>query len=115
MSSRTDVNNNELYDPATDSLTAKAADVLYMYLMPKLSNNIADAIWSSISNIDNLQHIFYKVPNAGDYKLRVLFQADNASAETNYGLAWWTVTVPEPGTFALMSLAMCGLGLIRKR
>jgi hypothetical protein len=110
----TDANGNGFYDPANDSLAAKAADILHLFLMPKASNNIADAIWSSISNADNLQHIFFKVPQLGDYKLRVLFQTDNASAETNYGLAWWTVTVPEPGTFGLLSLALCGVALFRR-
>lgn len=109
-----DANNDGLYDPGNDTFAARAADVLYMYLMPKTSNNIADAIWSSISDVDNLQHIFFKVPQLGDYKLRVKFQTDNASAETNYGLAWWTTTVPEPGTFALMSLAMSAAGLVRR-
>jgi hypothetical protein len=60
----TDANNNGLFDAGADALASKVADILHLFLMPAASNSIADAIWSSISNVDNLQHIFHQVPES---------------------------------------------------
>lgn len=111
----TDVNNNGLYDSATDSLAGLAADVLHLYLMPADSNDLNDAVWSSTSYIDNLQHIFRKVDSRGQYKLRVVFEDDRASAETHYGLAWWAATVPEPSTWMLLISACACIAAVRRR
>ena len=61
-----------------------------LYLMRSQDTDISQNIWSSVSQIDNLQHIFIKIPVTGKYKLRVVFKSPQANiVSQRYGLAWW--------------------------
>jgi hypothetical protein len=52
--------------------------------------NISQSIWSSVSQVDNLQHIFIKIPTTDKYKLRVVFKSPQKNSPSQrYGLAWW--------------------------
>lgn len=87
-----DKNNNGIYDIGED-FTNEGFNRISLYLMRSQDNDINQSIWSSISQVDNLQHIFIKIPATGKYKLRVL----SKSAETNspsqrYAIAWWAKT-----------------------
>jgi subtilisin family serine protease len=93
----TDVNANGLLDLPADSFTASLLDDLNLYLMQADEDNIANAIWSSRSSVDNLEHIFFPVQQTDNYKLRVVFADDQDATAANFGLAWWTAVVPEPG------------------
>ena len=85
-----DKNGNGIFDIGED-FTNQGLNTLELYLMRSQDNDISQSIWSSVSQIDNLQHIFIKVPTTGKYKLRVVFKSPQiASASQRYGLAWWT-------------------------
>jgi hypothetical protein len=69
---------------------------LNLYLMPKGSQNLADAVWASISPDSNVEHFFFKLPNKGDaayskngYELVVV--SKEAQGTVPYGIAWWGV------------------------
>ena len=107
-----------VYEPGTDSLLGLPLDNLDLYLMLSDDTLTEQALWSSVSTVDNLEHLFWEIPAAGDYKLRVVFTEDvtflrGFEATPDFTLAWWAgAGVPEPGAGAVL-LVM--LGLVRGR
>ncbi|MBD2178108.1 S8 family serine peptidase [Pseudanabaena sp. FACHB-1998] len=84
-----DKNGNNLYDIG-ESFRNDGFNHLELYLMRSQDNDINQSVWSSISQVDNLQHIFIKIPTTGKYKLRVLFKSsENNVISQRYGMAWW--------------------------
>jgi len=49
-------------------------------------------VWSSVSAVDSVEHIFTQIPATGQYKLRVVYrqQVPDELAQ-DYALAWWAV------------------------
>ena len=89
-----DTNSNGVFDEGED-FTGHDLDDLDLYLLPIESDRLEDAVWSSESKIDSVEHIFHTLPNTGRYKLRVvLTQSRNPKAPT-YALAWWGVAATE--------------------
>ena len=84
-----DKNGNGLFDIG-ESFSDLGFNQVELYLMRSADNDISQNIWSSASQVDNIQHIFIKISTAGKYKLRVVFNSpqNNASSQ-RYGLAWW--------------------------
>ncbi|OIP77309.1 MAG: peptidase S8 and S53 subtilisin kexin sedolisin [Oscillatoriales cyanobacterium CG2_30_44_21] len=86
-----DKNGNGLFDIGED-FSDQGLNNIELYLMRSQNNDISQSIWSSVSKVDNLQHIFIKIPATGKYKLRVVFKSPKANqASQHYGLAWWTM------------------------
>ena len=84
-----DKNSNGLFDIG-ESFSDEGFNKIGLYLMRSLDTDISQSIWSSVSQIDNLQHIFIKIPTSGKYKLRVVFKSPTTSSPSQrYGLAWW--------------------------
>ena len=82
-----DKNGNGLFDIG-ESFSDLGFNKVELYLMRSQDTDISQSIWSSVSQVDNLQHIFIKIPATGKYKLRVAFPKTNFSNQ-RYGLAWW--------------------------
>lgn len=86
-----DKNDNRKYDIG-ESFRDRGINNLDIYLMRSQDEDISKSVWSSVSKVDNTEHIFIKVPTTGKYKLRVVFKSPAANASLQrYGLAWWTV------------------------
>ena len=84
-----DKNSNGLFDIG-ESFSDEGFNKIGLYLMRSLDTDISQSIWSSVSQIDNLQHIFIKIPTSGKYKLRVVFKSPTTNSPSQrYGLAWW--------------------------
>ena len=84
-----DKNGNGLFDIG-ESFRDEGFNKLELYLMRSQDTDVSQSIWSSVSQIDNLQHIFIKIPTTGKYKLRVVFKSPQANSPSQrYGLAWW--------------------------
>lgn len=84
-----DKNGNGLFDIG-ESFTDEGFNKLELYLMRSQDTDISQSIWSSVSQIDNLQHIFIKIPTTGKYKLRVVFKSLQTNTPSQrYALAWW--------------------------
>jgi len=104
------------YETGVDAFIPVSSDNLDLYLMRQGDIDTTLALWSSVSTVNNLEHLFWQVPDDGAYKLRVVFTEDlepfpGFESTPDFGLAWWA-GVPEPGTGALL-LTM--LGLIGRR
>lgn len=86
-----DKNNNKLYD-VNETFSDRGLNHLDLYLVKADAKNPDEAtVCSSISEIDNVQHIFCPIPTAGNYKIRVHYRQKVNEATQAYGLAWWTV------------------------
>ncbi|EKV02334.1 subtilisin-like serine protease [Leptolyngbya sp. PCC 7375] len=84
-----DGNDNGLYDIG-ESFNSQELNNLNLYLMPADEDDIDKSIWSSVSEVDSLEHIFYKIPQTGQYKLRVVYeQQATFEVAQPYALAWW--------------------------
>lgn len=84
-----DKNNNGMYDIGED-FKNEGFNKISLYLMRSQDNDVSQSVWSSTSQVDNLQHIFIKIPTTGKYKLRVLSKStDTNSPSQRYAIAWW--------------------------
>ncbi|MFM7886034.1 MAG: S8 family serine peptidase [Pseudanabaena sp.] len=84
-----DKNGNGLFDIG-ESFTDEGFNKLELYLMRSQDSDISQSIWSSVSTVDNLQHIFIQIPSKDKYKLRVVFKSPQKNTPSQrYGLAWW--------------------------
>jgi hypothetical protein len=62
---------------------------------------------------ENVEHLHYPVPEYGDprdYWIEVALSGSYGNPSEPFGLAWWTVTAPEPSTVTLLLVG--GLGLL---
>jgi hypothetical protein len=84
-----DKNNNGEFD-MEESFRDRGLNTLTLYLMRADDNDVNQSIWSSISDVDSVQHLFHPVPETGRYKLRVQFQRQVNEATQPYAIAWWT-------------------------
>lgn len=85
-----DENNNGEFD-IEESFRDRGLNTLTLYLMRADDTDVKQSLWSSISDVDSVQHIFHPVPVTGRYKLRVQFQRQVNDATQPYAIAWWTV------------------------
>ncbi len=93
-----DENNNGLYDLG-ETFTDKGLNNLDLYLLnadedlSRLSEQdvARKAIWSSVSDVDSLEHIFYQIPKTDRYKIRVYYKQRVHENTQDYAIAWWTV------------------------
>ncbi len=87
----TDANSNGFYDTG-DDFTSRGLTDMDLYLLPKGAASKDDKIWSSRSEVDSVEHIFFKIPNDGEYEFWV-FQAGLSplGGAQHYGVAWWAV------------------------
>ncbi|MGF1568170.1 MAG: S8 family serine peptidase [Nodosilinea sp.] len=89
-----DQNGNGLYDLG-ESFTDKGLNNLNVYLMAADEDDPANSLWSSESDVDSVEHIFYQIPETGRYKLRIIEQGQAHDAPSQpYALAWWAVSAP---------------------
>lgn len=86
-----DANENDQYDLG-ESFEDRGLNDLNLYLMRAEDNDIADSVWSSVSETDSLEHLFTQIPTTGRYKLRVVYrQRIEDELAQDYALAWWAV------------------------
>jgi hypothetical protein len=91
-----DANSNGLYDMG-ESFDDRGLNNLDLYLMRAEEEDIANSVWSSMSAVDSVEHIFTQLPETGRYKLRVVYrQAINDPLAQGYALAWWAVPAKTP-------------------
>lgn len=87
-----DGNQNQQFDES-ETFVDKGLNNLDVYLMKAEENDIAKSIWSSVSTVDSVEHIFHQIPATGRYKIRVVFHAQVNESTQPYALAWWAAPV----------------------
>jgi subtilase family protein len=97
-----------VYEPGVDVFFGPPIDNLDLYLMRHDDTTTEQAVWRSVSTVDNLEHLFWQVPEAGEYKLRVVFTEDTTffagfESTPDFALAWWA-GVPEPASGAVLAV-----------
>lgn len=86
-----DRNLNGQFD-LNEEFVDRGLNNLDLYLMPAEENDISQSIASSISDVDSVEHIFHRIPQTGQYKIRVQFRSQINEPKQAYGLAWWSVS-----------------------
>jgi Subtilase family len=84
-----DKNRNGAYDVG-ETFRDRGLNNLDLYLMRVEDTDIRKSVWSSISDKDNVEHIFHQIPTTGQYKIRVQFRQQLNEPIQPYALAWWT-------------------------
>ncbi len=84
-----DKNKNGEFDVG-ESFRDRGLNNLDLYLMRAEDEDVRKSVWSSISEVDSVEHIFYQIPETGRYKIRVVFQQRVNEPNQPYALAWWT-------------------------
>lgn len=85
-----DENQNQQYDIG-ETFKDRGLNNLDVYLLPVNASDTAASVCSSISDVDNIEHIFCPVPAEGEYKIRVQYRQQVNQPTQAYALAWWTV------------------------
>jgi hypothetical protein len=85
-----DRNQNGEFDLG-ETFRDRGLNNLDIYLMRAEDNDLQKSIGSSVSEVDSVEHLFYKIPVTGRYKIRVVFRQQVNEAVQAYALAWWTV------------------------
>jgi hypothetical protein len=67
---------------------------LGLWLLPKDSFNISQAIAGSTSPEGTLEHIFFQIPTTGEYEIWVLQGDGDIPGGQDYALAWWYGLAP---------------------
>lgn len=88
-----DTNKNSVYDLG-ETFTDKGLNNLDLYLMPAEENDTNNNLWSSVSQVDSVEHLFYRIPKTGRYKIRVVYRQQFNEPTQAYAIAWWTVAKP---------------------
>jgi subtilisin family serine protease len=89
-----DANNNGIYDQG-ESFSGQPLNNVDLYLMPEAEEDLSKSVWSSVSDADSVEHIFYQIPTTGRYKLRVVYRQQLANVAIQpYALAWWAKPAP---------------------
>jgi len=87
-----DKNTNGKYDIG-EKFSDGGLNNLDLYLMRKIDRDPSQSVWSSVSKIDNTEHLFIKIPAPGEYKLRVVFRSPQVNTPVQkFSIAWWSVT-----------------------
>lgn len=85
-----DKNQNGVYDLGED-FRDRGLNNLDLYLMRATDTDIRQSLGVSNSKLDNVEHLFQKIPATGRYKIRVYFRQPVNSTTQPYAIAWWTV------------------------
>jgi subtilisin family serine protease len=83
-----DTNKNDMYDLG-ETFRDRGLNNLDVHL---ISVNGDKVVCSSNSDVDSVEHIFCKVPQAGRYQIRVSHRQQISQPQQPYGIAWWTAS-----------------------
>jgi hypothetical protein len=77
-----------------DTFTDQGFANLDIHVLPAGSTSISQAIASSTSTSQNVEHIFTRIPATGSYVIWIELASTLPVTGANYGLAWWAGANP---------------------
>jgi hypothetical protein len=107
-----DTNGNGLYDIGENFVGVGLTD-LDLYLLPKGASDISENLWASFSLVDSLEHIFFQIPEKGEYEFWVR-QFNEPLGDQFYAVAWWAA-VPTPSSLILLIPGLSMVIWMRRR
>jgi hypothetical protein len=67
---------------------------LDIYLLPRGATSDLDSIGESVSPVGTLEHLFFQIPETGEYEFWVRQHDDDVGMTQDYGVAWWYGLAP---------------------
>jgi hypothetical protein len=64
---------------------------LDIYLLPKFAATIQQSIAASDSAVGTLEHLFFQIPETGEYEFWVRQHDTDVGMNQNYAVAWWAM------------------------
>jgi hypothetical protein len=95
-----DGDSDGVYDPSdsfdlyTDPDANDVINDLDIYLMPKFAGSLGQAIAASTSLVGVVEHLFFQIPETGEYEFWVIQQDTDVANSQDYGVAWWYGLAP---------------------
>ena len=116
------VDSNTTAFATGDTFRDNGFDPLSLYLLPIGANSTNQALWASVSTVDNDQQVFFQVPDTAEYQFWVVEgttnNLGNAARATDYGIAWRAVAgeaVAEPASIVMAAIGVAVIGLCKSR
>lgn len=75
-------------NPPDDSVISD----LDIYLLPKNAASITETVALSDSPVGTLEHLFFQIPQTGEYEFWVMQHDADGDTNQNYGVAWWALS-----------------------
>lgn len=87
-----DTNVNGLYDIG-ETFSSRGLSNLDLFLLPQGASDISQALWSSESTGYSVEHLFFQIPQTGQYEFWVCQATDSPfpSGRQTYAVAWQAV------------------------
>lgn len=69
---------------------------LDIYLLPKFAGSITQTIAASDSAVGTVEHLFFQIPETGEYEFWIRQHDQDVGPTQNYAVAWWAAAPPTP-------------------
>lgn len=86
--------SSDSFDLYTDPDANDVINDLDIYLMPKFAGSLGQAIAASTSLVGVVEHLFFQIPETGEYEFWVIQQDTDVANSQDYGVAWWYGLAP---------------------
>jgi hypothetical protein len=65
---------------------------MVLYLMPKFATSISQYVAVSDAEVGTVQHLFFQIPETGEYEFWVRQLDQDVGTSQDYAVAWWAVS-----------------------
>jgi hypothetical protein len=76
------------FNPPDDSVI----NSMVLYLMPKFATSISQYVAVSDASVGTVQHMFFQIPETGEYEFWVRQLDADVGTTQDYAVAWWAVS-----------------------
>ncbi len=77
------------YTPGLGPPDDSVINDLNLWLLPRNSGNVNQALAVSSANFGTVEHLFFQIPTTGEYEIWVTQDDADVGTTQNYGIAWW--------------------------
>jgi len=94
-------NLGDTFEEYTDGLGPPADSViddLDVYLLPKFAATFGEAIALSFTDVGTVEHLFFQIPETGEYEFWIHQWDAEAGTLQDYAVAWWAASPPTPAS-----------------